>query len=198
MVIHEFLDSGWFELVIIPILICLARIVDVTIGTLRIIFVSKGMKKLAPVMGFFEVIIWLLAITQIMQNLSNVINYLAYGLGFALGNYVGMYLEEKISLGYRIMRIITRRSAAELKEWLGNSNYRFTIVDGVSDWGDVNLIYVPLRRRDVPEVVNNVKRYNPHAFYTLEDIKTVSDATFKGDFKPTSGFSKLFPRAKKK
>jgi uncharacterized protein YebE (UPF0316 family) len=194
----SFFDSVWFEWVIIPILICIARITDVSIGTLRIIFVSKGMKYIAPLMGFFEVIIWLLAIGQIMQNLSNFVNYIAYGLGFAIGNFIGIYIEEKISLGYRLMRIITRRSAENLKEWLRRSNYRFTIVDGTSDWGEVNIIYMPLRRRDVREVANKVKEFNPHAFYTLEDITTISDVTFRNGKDTASKFSRLFPRAKKK
>lgn len=102
------MDLDIFSFVVIPILICLARIVDVTIGTLRIIFISKGLKYLAPVMGFFEVIIWLLAIGQIMQNLGNAINYIAYGLGFAIGNFVGITIENKISLGFVLVRIITK------------------------------------------------------------------------------------------
>ena len=107
MELSGFFDSFWFEWVLIPVLICLARIVDVSIGTLRIIFVSKGMRGIAPILGFFEVIIWLVAIGQIFQNLSNWVNYIAYGAGFAMGNFVGIYIEGKISLGYTLVRIIT-------------------------------------------------------------------------------------------
>ncbi|MFW3146613.1 MAG: DUF2179 domain-containing protein [Thermoplasmatota archaeon] len=196
----EFFDYWWFEWVLIPILICLARIVDVTIGTLRIIFLSKGLKILAPIMGFFEVIIWLVAIGQIMQNLSNVVNYIAYGLGFAMGNYIGIMLENKISLGFVLVRIITRRSATNLIEWLEQSGRKFTIVDARSDWGLVSIIYMPLKRREVRDVVSTVKKFNPHAFYTIEDVRAVSGSTFKDDFNPPkrSPWQSVVPLMKKK
>jgi uncharacterized protein YebE (UPF0316 family) len=177
-------DSELFVYLVIPLLICLARIVDVTIGTLRIIFISKGLKYLAPLMGFFEVIIWLIAIGQIMQNLSNVVNYIAYGLGFAIGNFVGITIDNKISLGYVLVRIITRRSATNLVEWLEKSGRKFTIVDARSDWGLVNIIYMPLKRKEVKEVISIIKRFNPHAFYTVEDVRAVSGSTFKDGFIP--------------
>lgn len=194
------MDVDIFAVVVIPLLICLARIVDVTIGTLRIIFISKGLKYLAPVMGFFEVIIWLLAIGQIMQNLGNAINYIAYGLGFAIGNYVGIVLENKISLGYVLVRIITRRSAKNLKHWLENSGRKFTIIDARSDWGLVNVIYLPMKRKEVKEVVQTVKKFNPHAFYTIEDVRNISGSTLKSSYVPEGRLDKSmkYPRAKKK
>jgi uncharacterized protein YebE (UPF0316 family) len=169
-----FTDGVAFKWIVIPLLICLARIVDVAIGTLRIIFVSKGMRFLAPILGFFEVIIWLLAISQIMQNLTNVVNYVAYGCGFALGNFVGIYLESKISLGFVLLRVITRRSATELIEYLKGCAHRFTIVAADSNEGPVNIIYMPLKRKAVAEIVRHIKQYNPNAFYTLEDARYVS------------------------
>ncbi len=97
-----------FAYVVLPIMIFCARICDVTMGTIRVIFISKGIRYLAPVIGFFEVIIWLLAIGQVMNNLTNVVSYIAYGAGFAAGTYIGMYIEEKISLGLTSVRIITK------------------------------------------------------------------------------------------
>ena len=200
MDISTLMDFPIFKWAIIPILICLARIIDVTIGTLRIIFVSKGMKFSAPILGFFEVIIWLLAIGQIMNNLSNVVNYIAYGLGFAMGNFVGIYIEEKLSIGFILLRVITRKSAKDLKEYFKNSGYRFTILDADSDDGPVNIIFVPLRRKDVNKITNNVKKYNPKAFYTLEDVRTVGGEI---PYFPSVNISrryryKIFPRSKKK
>ena len=170
----EIFDSDWVRLVFIPLFIVLARIVDVSLGTLRIIFVSKGMKYLAPALGFVEVIIWLFAIGQIMQNLSNVVNYIAYGLGFALGNYLGIRIEEKLAMGYVMLRVITRKSAHELKDYFMSSGYKFTMVDAISDEGAVNVIYMSVKRKNLHEMITNIKRYNPQAFYTIEDVKTVS------------------------
>lgn len=97
--------------VIIPLLILLARVLDVSIGTLRIILLGKGYKKLAPMLGFVESFVWILAVSQIMQNLNNLYYYVAYAGGFATGTYLGMVLEEKLSLGYVIVRVITHKDA---------------------------------------------------------------------------------------
>ncbi len=195
-----FTDSEMFATVGIPVLICLARILDVSIGTLRIIFVSRGLKYMAPALGFFEVIIWLVAIGQIMNNLTNAVNYVAYGLGFAIGNYVGIILEERISLGYVLLRVITRIQAVELKQYFRRSGRKFTMVDGFSDDGPINIIYLPLKRKDVPEVVKDIKRYNPKAFYTLEDVRSISSDVSIVQPRPIRKWSRyrFLPRFKKK
>ena len=92
---HDFVNSPVFTWVVVPLLICLARIIDVSLGTLRIILVSRGMKVVAPILGFFEIFIWLLAIGQIMHNLTNIVNYFAYAFGFSIGNYIGIILEKR-------------------------------------------------------------------------------------------------------
>ena len=107
----EILNNDFFTWVLLPILIFISRVLDVSLGTMRLIFVSKGYKLLAPVLGFFEVLIWLVAIGQIMQHLDNIFCYLAYGLGFATGNFVGIYLEEKMSIGTVINELPRRRAA---------------------------------------------------------------------------------------
>jgi uncharacterized protein YebE (UPF0316 family) len=84
-----FFNAGVFKFVILPLLIFSTRICDVTLDTLRIIYVSRGLKLLAASIGFIEVLIWLFAITQIFKNLTNPIYYVAYAGGFAMGNYVG-------------------------------------------------------------------------------------------------------------
>ena len=88
-----------FSLILLPALIFCSRVLDLTLGTLSIVFISQGRKKLAPIVGFFEILIWLVAIGQIFSNLTNFIYYIAYEGGFAMGNYVGLIVEGKISLG---------------------------------------------------------------------------------------------------
>src|ERR1700693_3306783 len=92
---------------VLPLLIFVAEICVVTISTVRIIFVSRGRKFLASVLGFFEVTIWLFAIGQIMQNLSNIGCYAAFASGFSLGNYLGVLIEQKLAMGDSVIRIIT-------------------------------------------------------------------------------------------
>lgn len=93
----DFYHSDLFAYLVLPLLIFFSRITDVTIGTIRIVMVAKGQKKIAPILGFFEVLIWLIAISQIIQHLDNWICYFGYGAGFATGNYIGMIIEEKLS-----------------------------------------------------------------------------------------------------
>lgn len=172
-------NSETFTYFVIPVLIFLARICDQSIGTLRLIFVSKGYKYIAPFLGFFEVIIWVMAISQIMQHLDNIYCYIAYGAGFATGNYVGMYLEEKISLGTVIMRIIPKKDTSELVNYLRLNNYGLTIVDAEGSTGPVKIIFSIVKRKDVPHIVNIINQFNPNAFYTIEEVKAVNKGIFK-------------------
>jgi len=127
--IVEMVNSETFGWVVLPILIFLSRIIDVTIGTIRIIFVSRGKKYLAPVLGFFEVLVWIMAISQIMQNLNNFVCYFAYAAGFATGNYVGIIIEEKLAIGTLIIRVIMTKDECQLKERLSKAGFGVTVVD---------------------------------------------------------------------
>jgi len=174
----EFFNISVFDiysLVILPLLIFLARVCDVSIGTIRIIFVSKGMKYLAPVFGFFEIWIWLLAIGQIMQNLTNFYYYIFYAGGFATGNFVGIYIDEKLSFGTVGVRIITKREATGLIDALKKANYGVTVVAAEGSKGNVKIIFTVVNRQNIQDVIKIVKRYNPKAFYSIEDIRYVSE-----------------------
>ena len=177
----EFLSLSSPELyawVILPILIFLARVCDVSLGTLRIILVSKGVKYLAPMVGFFEILIWLLAIGQIMQNLTNVYYYLFYAGGFATGTFVGILVEEKLSIGLVMIRIITRRDATKLINHLKSEKYGLTTVDADGVKGQVKIIFTVIRRENLNTVMECIKRFNPNAFYSVEDIRSVEEAIF--------------------
>lgn len=165
-----------FEYVILPILIFLSRIVDVSMGTVRIIFVSKGMKYLAPVIGFFEVLIWLIVVSQIMQNLTNPINYLAYAAGFATGNFVGIYLEQRLAMGNMLLRIITQKKAKELIQYFQADGHYVTHMPAKSNTGNVDIIFLPVRRKEIDKVVDMVKVFNPDAIYTLAELRHISSS----------------------
>lgn len=169
------IDSWFFSWVILPLLIVLARIADQTIGTLRLIFLSKGFRLLAPVLGFFEVIIWLLAVSQIFQHLDNWFTYFAYGLGFAIGNYIGIVVEQKISLGNVIVRIVPKYDTTELIHYLREYNFGVTSVPAEGSRGPVKVIFSIIKRRDIEDFVTIIKRFNPNAFYTIEDVRAVHE-----------------------
>lgn len=170
-----FLDSSFFNYVVLPLLIMLARIIDVSIGTVRIIMLSKSKRFLPPVLGFIEVLIWIVAITKIMQNLDNYVTYIAYAGGFAIGNYIGIILEEKMALGVMIVRVITSKPADELICRLHAANYGTTSVEAKGSKQDVNVIYTIIQRTELKKVVEIIKKYNPKAFYSVEDVKFVSE-----------------------
>jgi uncharacterized protein YebE (UPF0316 family) len=174
----SFLDSNLFNYLILPLLIFISRVVDVTFGTLRIILVSKGKKYIAPFLGFFEVLIWLIAISRIMQNLDNYVNYIAYAGGFAAGNFVGIILEEKIALGVMIVRVITQKPADKLINKLNSLGYGITSVDAKGSKSDVNIIYTIILRQELKKVIDLIKEYNPLAFYSVEDVRYVNEGTF--------------------
>ncbi|MBN2282193.1 MAG: DUF2179 domain-containing protein [Candidatus Marinimicrobia bacterium] len=170
--------SFFFIYILIPILICLARIIDVSLGTLRIILVSKGAKIVAPILGFFESLIWLIAIGQVMQNLTNVINYIFYALGFALGNYIGIMLEQKLALGLVVVRIITRKNASEFIASMKKIKFGLTVIDAHNGDENVNLIFTVIKRTNLPQVISRIRKFNPHAFYSVEDVRSVKNAIF--------------------
>jgi uncharacterized protein YebE (UPF0316 family) len=171
-------DSWTFTWIILPILIFCARICDVPIGTIRIIFVSRGRKGIAPLLGFFEVLIWLIAIGKIMQNLTNFMAYLAYAGGFATGNFIGMLIEEKLAVGNVIVRVITRKVADSLVEDLSNRGFGVTSISAEGNEGPVNIVYSVIKRSDLNTVIEDVKKFNPRAFYSVEDVRAVSEGIF--------------------
>jgi uncharacterized protein YebE (UPF0316 family) len=169
-----FFDSIWFTYVILPLLIFLTRIVDVTLDTLRVVYISRGNRIIAPILGFFGVLIWLMAITQIMQNLENFLCYVAYAGGFAAGNYLGLILEEKLALGFQVIRIITSKDSTPLINDLRSNGYGATAVNAEGKEGKVHIIFSIVKRRHIADVISIINHFNPKAFYSIEDIRSLN------------------------
>ncbi|MBN2087118.1 DUF2179 domain-containing protein [Candidatus Peregrinibacteria bacterium] len=170
-----FFDSNTYTYVIIPLVIVLAKIADVTLGTIRIIVVARGNKFLAPILGFFEVLIWVLTIGLVMSNLNNWLNYLFYALGFAIGNYIGILLEEKLAMGNVMVHIITKKKAGDLIRILKANKYRITHFRANSDKEEVSIIYVLIKRKNLDNLINRIKKSHPRAFFSIEDVRFVSE-----------------------
>ena len=173
------MDFNWiFSWIILPLLIILARVVDVSLGTLRIIYLHRGKKLLVPLLGFIEILIWLIAIRQIMQNLSNIFYYFAYAGGFALGNYIGICIEEKLAIGNYIIRIVTPKNGDELIEELKANGFGLTMIDAKGSRGDVKVIFTVIKRKDKDKILSLVNKINSQTFYTIDDVKTASEEAF--------------------
>lgn len=169
---------NWYAWVILPLIIFAARIFDVTLGTLRIIFVSRGKRNLAPILGFFEVLIWIVVISQLVQNLESFTAYIGYAAGFAAGNYVGMWLEDKLALGTYILRMITGEDVTDLVSRLRDAGYGVTRVEGEGAKGGVNLVYTIVKRRNVEQVLAIIHELKPNAFVSMEEIRSAEKGVF--------------------
>lgn len=174
-----------FNLVIIPLLIFIARIGDVSINTLRIIYMLHGKKWISTILGFFESLIWVLAISQIFQNVDSMITYFAYAGGFAAGVFVGMLIEDRLAIGRVVVRVIEPSLNTDLIDFLESNNYRYSNISGLSKEGDVNILFTVIKREKLKTIINIIKRYNPNAYYTVEGVKRVSDE----DVMDEKGFS---------
>jgi uncharacterized protein YebE (UPF0316 family) len=170
--------DGILHVVILSVLIFTARICDVTLGTMRIAFIARGHRYLAPLVGFFEVLIWLIALRQIMQNLTNPVFYVSYAGGFAAGTFVGLFVEERMAIGSRIIRVITRQDATELIESLRDAGYGVTSIDASGVEGRVHLLFSVIKRQDLDGFIALVERSTPRAFYSIEDVRSVSEGIF--------------------
>lgn len=192
-------DSPWIIYGLIPVLIICARIIDVSVGTIRIIYLIRGHKFLVVLLGFVESIIWLIAVSQIIQNITNPFYYISFAGGFAAGNYVGLFIEEKLAIGNSIIRIITQREASELVERLYDAGFGVTHVDAHGKTSDVKIIYSVVKRDDLARVLKIVKSYNPKAFYTIEDVQSVREGIYSPQhFQINDGFLNWLRIQKKK
>ncbi|UOY10379.1 DUF2179 domain-containing protein [Methanonatronarchaeum sp. AMET6-2] len=168
------IESELFSLVILPLLIFIARVIDVSMATIRTIFVVRGIKFLAALIGFFEILIWLLAIGQIMANLTDPVNYIAYAGGFATGSYVGIVLEDKLAIGDLLIRVITTEKQIELQNEL-QEKHKITQVPAKSNGENLNIIYVRIQRKQLEDTIETIKKHDPKALYTVHDIREASD-----------------------
>ncbi len=190
----EFLSSPYFTYILLPLSIFCLRICDVTLDTMRIIFMTKGFKNLAPVIGFFEILIWIVAISRTMQNLNNNwLCYIAYAGGFATGNYVGMLLDEKLAIGHEIIRIIAKLNSGDIAGTLRATGYGVTTVNAKGMEGDVEILYVVVNRKNLKKAIEIIQKQNPAAFFTIENVHFVNRPVDKNILTDATRGVRIFP-----
>lgn len=163
-----FQEIGVFEG---ALLIFLARICDVSLGTIRIVLLARGHRIEASLIGFFESLIWILVTASIIRNLANPVFYVAFAGGFAFGNYVGLLIEGKLALGKAIVRVFTRNEPEVLIKALRDEGFVITTVNAEGRDGPIVIIFAVVNRKDIRGFLNVVDRCSPGAFYTIEDIR---------------------------
>lgn len=175
---HETLGVSYelFTYILLPLLIFGARVMDVTLSTVKIIFVMNGRRDVAPILGFFEALIWLVAIGQIISNIDNPVSYFAYAGGFATGTWVGMWVEEKLAVGRVVVRLFVDAPKPELMDFLHDADFRYSIMDAEGRMGKVSVLFLVLKRDQLPTLLQGFSVHHPQAFFTIEGVKRVSNA----------------------
>ena len=161
---------------IICLLIFLARVADVSMGTLRTAWIVQGRRTLAFILGFFEILIWLVAVSRVIDNIDDNWWYaIFYALGFATGNYVGITLERKLAYGEQTIRVFTQMG----KEMAGTfraAGFGVTIFRGQGRDSEVDMCFIETRRRAIGRLVAQARLIDPHCYYIVDDVQAVSTA----------------------
>jgi uncharacterized protein YebE (UPF0316 family) len=166
--INELIASAWG-----PLVIFVLRIVDVSLATIRMLLAMRGVKFIAPLIGFVEVLVWIIAVGSAIQHLDSPLHLIGYAAGFATGTLVGMTLEEKMAFGLATVRIVSRHGGVELAEALRDRGFGVTEFAGQGREGRVEVVDVVLRRRQLAQVFKEVNTWDPEAFVTVEEPRAI-------------------------
>ena len=164
-------ESDFFKLAILPLLIFLAKVTDVSLATLGLIFTARGQKKLSMLISFLEISIYLLAISVILENISEPHYFLAYALGYAVGTYTGMWLEERLAIGFFNLRLITHKNPERWLKKLRKHGFKPTCYRANAGKNRVHVIQLIIRRREMEAIRELIQRFDRKAFYSIEDIR---------------------------
>lgn len=156
-----------------PLFIFCLRIVDVSMSTIRILLAVRGYKVVVPIIGFFEVLVWMFAVGNAIRFLDSGWHLLGYAGGFATGNVVGMLIEERLAIGFATIRVVSTHAGVEMADALRNIGFGVTEFGGQGRDGRVEVVYTVCMRRDIERVVNEVERWDDHAFITVEEPRDI-------------------------
>jgi uncharacterized protein YebE (UPF0316 family) len=155
----------------LPWFIFVAEMCVVTLCTLRTIFIGRGMKVLAPMLGFFEVLTWLFAVGQVMKNVSDFRCSLAFACGFAVGTFLGILIEEKLALGSVVVQAITHKDVSRLAQNLRAAHYGVTCLPGQGATGPVQVLLTVVPRRELPALTAILKAFDSEVFYSVDSLQ---------------------------
>ena len=169
-------DTGLWSVTAISLAIVLARLIDVSLGTFRTVAVVQGRRGLAWILGFFEVLTWVLVVSEVLATVKDHTWFaIPYAVGFATGNYVGIMVEARLALGRQVVRIFSK-DGARLAAALREANFGVTEFDGRGKDGPVTMLFVEVERKTVGEIVRRAREVDPRCYYTVGDIRVVSTA----------------------
>lgn len=157
----------WTILSSVLFIFCM-RLVDVSLGTLRMIMINRGQKVIAPILGFVEVSIWVVAVSQVFTNLDSIWHILGYSGGFAAGTLVGMLIEERMALGKIEIHAISTEKSLDIAEILRAADFGVTTLKAAGQSGEFDIVTTVVQRKEEPTVLNIIETIDPHSFVTVE------------------------------
>jgi uncharacterized protein YebE (UPF0316 family) len=172
------------------LLIVLARIGDVSFGTIRTICVVNGRRGIAWILAFFEILIWIAVVSKVITNLDNYAYAVAYAIGYASGNFVGITIEKYLAFGEQVVRVFTRKGA-ELATELRDSGFGVTQLVGQGRDGPVDLLFVQTLRKRAPKAVQQAHLLDPDCYIVVDDIRSTSNAYARTALQSTSWLGML-------
>lgn len=162
------------------IYIFLSRVLDVSLGTLRIIYLTRGRSKIAAGIGFVEIVIYVVALGVVIENLDRPLNVIIYALGFAAGNLVGSFIEEKIAVGHVTAQVVTMKDGGELEEKLREMDYGVTAIDCYGRDGPHRILNILMRRRSLDQFFELIQQIDHQALVSVMDTRTIRGGYFAG------------------
>ncbi|MGE0821843.1 MAG: DUF2179 domain-containing protein [Candidatus Binatia bacterium] len=157
-------------------LIIIARVADVTLGTLRTVYVIQGRRGVSWALGFFEILIWILAVSQVIQNLSYPAYAVSYAFGFATGNYAGMTLEKWLATGRQVVQVFTREGH-KIAGQLRSEGFPVTAFQGEGRDGPIEMLFIEIPRWKTRDITLFVREIDPKCYYIIEDVRDVSHSS---------------------
>lgn len=166
--IPELLSGPWG-----PLLIFCLRVTDVSMATVRVLLIVRNAKWIVPLIGFFEVSLWVIAVSAVVQNLHSPLHVVGYAGGFATGNFVGMLIEERLALGLATMRTMVKQGGAELATALRETGFAVTEQEGRGRDGPVEVLYSVIARRKIGPYISVVEHVAPGSFLVVDEPRAI-------------------------
>jgi len=159
----------------VPLLIIIVRILDVSLSTIRLLLVMNGKRNIAPFVGAIEVFIWIAVVGQIIKGENSMISYISYGIGFGLGTYIGMKIEEKMAIGEVMVQTVTQTPADELISYFKKQDIRFSKTESETNEGKADIIFAIVKRKKLQELMTIIRAFNPAALLSVSNIRNAKN-----------------------
>jgi uncharacterized protein YebE (UPF0316 family) len=167
------------------LIIVLARITDVSLGTLRMVAVIQGRRAFATVLGFFEAVVYVCVVAKVLLNMDQPVYAVAFGLGYAAGIYLGMFIEQWLAFGKQLVFLLTAKGP-ELVGTLHAEAYHLAEVKGHVQEGERTILCVEVPRRDTPRLIRLASAIDDACAFIVHDIR-LTDFAGRGDSKSNQG-----------